>query len=950
MAFFHFLDNVLHGDQNPGGGVFGFLNNAVRYGPSSFAEAVPRVALGARDIAVGAARGTLKVPETASRSYIQGVNDLLDRIAPSTRGVNPSAAQTPLNFPGRNFAYGSEPIQTYQQQGQALHERFGINPVLGAVGLATLDIAPLGKPEKSILDQLIKAETAGAAEKILVKSGVDISVAKKVATAIGRADVKDPNVIRNMLDQAHGLPPSTPLPRPSVGNEISQIASPTPITGETAAGQGITELPKRPNALQRATLSVSGELSKQGKGGQEIANGLKVARDISETGQAKFIQRIPTVLNLKGDEFHQFHDALVAIDKGEAPALSPKIQQAVQEWQTAIPSVREEAVKAGLDVGDLGPNYFPRSYTELLSSDKGRNLAAQHLVDTGQADSLGEAAMILDNMKAKYNTPFGHFENSRTADLPGYDISKDAIINYVQGAYDKIGAATQFGPRNEHVKELLTQIGKEGHDVGRALDNFQTAMGLRQYGPVISDVSNKIRGFQRFRALGLSSLLNATQSTNTATVTGIWRTAKSAFKSFTPQERQYIKDTGVIIDSVLNNLREQAGVAGKITGKLTAPAFGAVEKFNRSVAAVAGKDYANKLAQKASKGDTKALKILQDELGIKGDIGPKLTPEQEIQAGRKIVELTQFKVDPQDLPNWTNSPQGKLVAQFRTFSYKQSGFVYNQVVKEALKGNPLPLARFIAVGIPMGVSAGVVRNTLSLRGAVTAVRGDQENPSHDRFAQAIEGLANIGAFGLGPTDAKFLGQNIASNRFPEYLAGTVGGPSAGLAVGTAIDVSKAAQGDLSAIERRGLKSLSLAGPALANTLVPYNPLSKNQTEYIDSLKKNGAPEEQIAASKDFFNYEKAATKKRQGYSDKIKTLLETAVQNNDQASLQKAIDLAKEYNDSYKKAFVPWAKQNSQYAQDENLLKAYNSNFITDSSFNRWINDIQDKLQGKVNL
>lgn len=774
-----------------------------------------------------------------------------------------------------------------------------------------------------IAQQLVHAKSPQDAFKTLTDSGVDPVTAKRIAPAV--ASTKDPNIINNIITRAH-----TPPPTPE--DIIAARTPPRPPEPAPIATKLPTDLPKQPNIVQKGFLSVRGQIAGAGLHGQDIADRLQESRNASETGQAQFVQKIPTVLSLNKNEFSHFVNTLEDLDKGAKTIdAGPKVQQAIKEWTGNIQSIRDRAESAGLKVGDLGPNYFPRNYTELLKNQEGINKAANHLVDTGQADSIGEALHQIEFMKGRYSTPYGHFEQSRKLDLPGYDKSKNALLNYISGAHDRIANAEQFGPKGEIARQLIASAGAEGHSIPRLLDNYQIATGVKKYNETGEKVSSTIRGVQRFRSLGLSSLLNATQSTNTASVAGIFNTAKSALELFSPTQKQYIKDSGVIIDTVINNLREGGGVGKSAIGKATAPLFGHVERFNRSVAAVAGKNYANKLA---SKGGEKELAVLKDKLGVQGNIGKKLTPEQEIQAGRKMVELVQFKVDPQDLPGWTSSPGGKLVAQFRTFSYKQTGFIYNELLKEASKGNVAPLARFLAVGIPMGIAAGGLRN--KLKGQVgVATKGNQEQttPESDAFHEAMAGLGNIGAFGLGPGDASFLVQNRKSTHLPEYAAGAIGGPTAGLAVGLTQDAQQAASGNYAAAERRGLKSLSAAGPALSNKLVPFDGLNKTEKTTLDSLKKQGAPQKQVDSYKTFFQ-----TKPPSATS--VNKDIDKALEAND---FNKATQLAKDYNSKVEKAYADWAKKYGNDVPDD-LYNRYTGKYINPDGFDAR----QERLQTPI--
>lgn len=613
----------------------------------------------------------------------------------------------------------------------------------------------------------------------------------------------------------------------SIEKPLGTVKNPNIPTAEN-----ITAIPKD-SKVTKNLISVSGDLSRQGKSGQEIADRLGKAESASETGQAGFLKKIPTVTKLKSKEFPQFVDTLDALDKGKTPEITnPKIQQAVDEWTKAIPEVRSRAEAAGVEVGDLGPHYFPRNYTEALSTPKGLTQAAQHLVKTGQAKTFGEAVRDLRNMKNEYNTPFGHFEKSRTVDLPNYDKTKNALVNYVGGAYNKIGHAEQFGPKGEVADTLVGNIAAEGRDADRALKNYQIATGQYKYhtGPTSTNALEKVRGFNRVTKLGLSSILNATQSVNTASEAGIIRTGKRALQTLShtlpKADKDYIESTGVRVESVINALREQTGAASKIgeggnfvkkvLGKtLNAPGFGQVEKFNRGVAAVAGRDYARALAKR---GSPRAIRVLRDKLGIEGEIGRTLTPEQEIQAGRKIVDLTQFKTGAKDLPGWADSPQGKTVAQFRTFSYKQTGFVYNQLLKEAIKNhNPVPLMRFLAVGVPVGIAAGGARNELGGKPFYGTGTAGQSNLKK-LLGATLQGSSNVGGTGLAG-NLGFLYENRKSPNELSYAAGDVGGPTVGLGANALQAYSQGKKGE----ERFALGQVPVAGPVLKSKLTPYTP-------------------------------------------------------------------------------------------------------------------------------
>lgn len=93
----------------------------------------------ARDATVGTLRGLARIPETASRSWVE------------LTGGQPQSAPSATD-PVRRLLYGSEPIQTYQKRAEGIHKSSSapgglptVSPVVAGIGLAGMDILPGGK-------------------------------------------------------------------------------------------------------------------------------------------------------------------------------------------------------------------------------------------------------------------------------------------------------------------------------------------------------------------------------------------------------------------------------------------------------------------------------------------------------------------------------------------------------------------------------------------------------------------------------------------------------------------------------------------------------------------------------------------------------------------------------------------------------------------------------------
>lgn len=647
------------------------------------------------------------------------------------------------------------------------------------------------------------------------------------------------------------VPSTTPVPlspdaavppQPLPAKETSVVSSQGNGTPQALPTRNTKLVPNR-DKMWRSTRSV---IERQGESGKQLAGLLQKSRDDQELWLAGIEKQMPTLISIarkernritKGGDFENFVNATQGL---EAPK-NPRVAKAVDEWKATHPSIRDRATAAGLDVGDLGDTYYPHfiDYDRIFKDTNTYNKAINHLVETGQAESQEAAIKLLNYARdTSRNRQFGNLEASRTVDLPFYDKTPNSLTSYLSGSTKRVANTENFGMKDEQALKLITKAGSEGYDTEAMKNAFDVAVGAKQYNPNTDKFSRNIRKYVTTTRLGLGALTNVSQSVNTGIVTGHLRTMGAMVKQLNPKQREFVQDSGVISEALLNDLRSGQGyesfsgkVLGKAINKVTAPGFGAVEKFNRGVAATAGRDYALRLAQK---GDNATLR----KLGVTGEIkGKTLTEAQQIQAARKIVEKTQFKVDPQDLPGWADSPGGKLVAQFRTFSYNQGKFFSNEVLKPLAKGNVMPAARVLAA-LPVGYALYETRRVID-------GRPEEEN----KGKVALESFGKIGGAGLALDIYRSLNppnsEYIPSDRRTSMATGTLAGPAAGIAVqaGGAINdliqrkntpedeerlEGKVAVGktdekytDATPAARFGLSQIPVVGTPIKNRLLPY---------------------------------------------------------------------------------------------------------------------------------
>lgn len=742
---------------------------------------------------------------------------------------------------------GLLPATTNVVEGQGFTMRPKTNPVLVQVGQQIskidrqLEQVRLGKSTKSPdeVRALVKQRgdlAASVDNPTLTSSAVGDSVVDKRLSVKPKVSISPEKLLDIKIARVQNSARKAELiqEKKNLQQENTSIAGLEPLSPYTGT-------PKSPNAFARAWQTVNGVISQHGTGGQEISRRLGEQRNQSEIGQQAFLDKIPAVTSLKKNDFTTFVQSLDKLDKGEPVQLPQHIQQAIGEWNQAIPEIRNRAVNSGLDVGDLGPNYFPRQYKDIFTSDRKMGQIAEQMVRDGKAKDLGEAMGQLQFMKNEYQRPFGNLEKTRQLDLPGYEQTPEALTNYLSRSLDRITKAEQFGAKNESLNELLAKAHQEGYNAapGSTLDKYiKIALGDVDKGTTAHKVSGAVRSFNALRSLSAAGISNSTQLVNTATVGGVGRTAKAIVKSaVSPKARAEARQSGVLLDHAISNLASQGlGTGGKITRNIASPFFRQVEKFNRQTTGIVGKDFGNSLAKKVAKGNTKAEQTLRDKFGVKGEIGQKLTRDQEIQLQRKMVEIAQFKVDPMDLPGWVDSPIGKLVAQFRTFGYKQSDFVWNQILREAQKGNIAPLTRFIALAVPAGAAS------LQIKGAIKGT--DYTASDESNASKATKALAAVGAFGLPGSEGQNLYKSSQYGNTIGGIAGTFGGPTASLVAETSVNADKARNGNSTALKKEAVRSIPAVGPSIANRIFPKKP----QTSPLTDNNKAEATLEQLSAS------------------------------------------------------------------------------------------------------
>jgi hypothetical protein len=168
------------------------------------------------------------------------------------------------------------------------------------------------------------------------------------------------------------------------------------------------------------------------------------------------------------------------------------------------------------------------------------------------------------------------------------------------------------------------------------------------------------------------------------------------------------------------------------------------------------------------------------------------------------TKITQFTVNPIDLPPAWNSQVGKLTTQFKSFAYKQGEFMTKEVLGPILKDkNISPLLRWILVGSLLGEGSSDLK-------ALIQLKKRSDNP----VQREGENLASVGGMGI-------IGDTVSSaasgkDRLLELLSGPTVGDLANVASSTV----QAASGKPSSLMKYLIGNVPVAGPSLRNILYP----------------------------------------------------------------------------------------------------------------------------------
>ncbi len=383
----------------------------------------------------------------------------------------------------------------------------------------------------------------------------------------------------------------------------------------------------------------------------------------------------------------------------------------------------------------------------------------EYMIKSGQAETPSEANRI---MRAVFQEKSlvkmgGSIEHARIVNNPFYNPFPDEVAPlYAMDSLTRFENIAQFGAqyKGETVKlpELTRAIDEiretQGRKAAEKFDKFlNVAMNRINTATDEAKFSYYLRMLQ-VPKLSFAQIINVGQSVlNPLLSTDARATFIGLRQAFTNQGVKRAMESGATIQSVFNEMVRATAAGGNFADKfLKVTGFIWTEKFNRTVAANAGIEWASRNFERLLKNPASAVyRTRISELGInveKALARGKLTDNELLRAGQVLAEKTQFRSRPLDLPIWASSNAGKLFWQFKNFMYNQFIFVFrDNLIKEVKAGNYGRAARnLLLLGTIFPMTGEVLQDIRSL---IT-----QSRRPTGAFERYLSDISSVGAMAL----------------------------------------------------------------------------------------------------------------------------------------------------------------------------------------------------------
>ena len=341
----------------------------------------------------------------------------------------------------------------------------------------------------------------------------------------------------------------------------------------------------------------------------------------------------------------------------------------------------------------------------------------------------------------------------------------DKIMDrYLNDVYRRIEHARVFGKNDELALETLAKIEKDMLPSGNSVQAVKLAREFymkqkgdsaqswilqqhQQAAPMLKAFNGKVAAFEVFK-LAYSQILQPTSALVNGT-TALSRTMpiRKALATNIKTLFQSLKNTGEHADFAqraasginvglidhISTATSEATLFGRSEfatnrlkwinspqGFLEAIQFFRVEKFTQRWATMQGKALFEHLMEKneailngtlTKANEIKSIRKQMEELGLDWNKrSQEFTMRDQYQASLRFNRAVNFIDGSRQLPHVWNSPYASTIRMYKTFSYRQGGFVMDNIIDPLKAGNWKPAAVFLGASAPAGWTVNQIRD------------------------------------------------------------------------------------------------------------------------------------------------------------------------------------------------------------------------------------------------
>lgn len=515
---------------------------------------------------------------------------------------------------------------------------------------------------------------------------------------------------------------------------------------------------------------------------------------------------------LKDFSQDELHEAMEALQRGRdySGVNGAQIRRAQAIIKNTLADTRRYLVAAGVDINDLGPDYFPRvwdshyisknqqAFKDMLepyirrgefkgsADDLVRDLAARD----GNEFGVDRKKLDFDEIKAR--PPGMQFKKARTLgfitplDAAPF-VTKDllgTLTTYINQSARKAEWSRRLG--NGKLEALFEQAAAEGAtpDQLKLTDTYLRGVD-GTLGDSINPHARRIMGnmivYQNIRLLPFAVFSSIIDPMGVlvrgASVRDAFETFKRGIseipkglgrKSKDDRATEIAELVGVIDSAVLAGSLGDIYTQGMVGGFAKKAntlffKFNLMEGLNRSFRIGASEAAIKFITRHADGKDSKHSQRWINELGLQaGDIIPTadgrialttsegLSVDQERRVHAAInqwVDGAVLRPDAADKPIWFNDPWWALVSHLKQFVYSFQKTILERVVHEYKQGNHTP-AMALASYVPMMMAADFVKGLIQGGGEQPEWKKGWGMVDYTSYATQRAGLFGVGQFGL----------------------------------------------------------------------------------------------------------------------------------------------------------------------------------------------------------